>query len=91
MNNLPVVSCERIGAVALIELHRASAANGMNQQLLDELLDAATSSANDASVRAVVLTATGRFFCAGGDVRAMAEFGPERGAQTDLAPEKRTP
>lgn len=82
MKASPVVSCERAGTVALIELRRASAANGMNQQLLDELLDAATSSANDATVRAVVLTATGRFFCAGGDVRAMAEFGSDRGANT---------
>lgn len=77
-----VVSCECTGAVAVIELQRPTAANGMNQQLLDELCAAAAACAGNAAVRAVVLTAAGRFFSAGGDVRAMAEFGADRDAKT---------
>ncbi len=35
----------------------------------------------DVSVKAVVLTANGKFFCAGGDLREMAGFGDQGGVQ----------
>ena len=82
MSTANLVGSERVGAVAVIELRRQSAANGLDQQMLDELSDAATACATDPAVRVVVLTAAGRFFCAGGDVRAMADFGSDRGAKT---------
>ena len=70
---------ERRGAVALLSLDRAGVANTLNPQLARELADAAAACDADKSVRAVVLTGSGRFFCAGGDVKAMAGFGEATG------------
>jgi len=66
---------ERRGAIALLTLDRAGEANTLNPELARELADAAAACDADKSVRAVVLTGSGRFFCAGGDVKAMAGFG----------------
>ena len=70
---------ERRGAVALLTLDRAGEANTLNPQLARELADAAAACDADKSVRAVVLSGSGRFFCAGGDVKAMAGFGEATG------------
>lgn len=52
--------------VTTITLHRPAAANTMNARMVRELADAALHAAHgDAKV--VVLTGSGRFFCAGGD------------------------
>lgn len=57
------------GRITRITLNRPDAANGLNDALCAELADAATRCA-DAKV--VLLTGAGRFFCAGGDLKAMA-------------------
>ena len=59
------------GAVARIELNRPEAANGMNDAMTRELA-AVARRCDVPEVKAVVLTATGRFFCAGGDLKAVA-------------------
>jgi 2-(1,2-epoxy-1,2-dihydrophenyl)acetyl-CoA isomerase len=56
--------------VATITLNRPDAANSLNHELSSEMLDAIIRSEEDSSVRALVLTATGRFFCAGADLRS---------------------
>ncbi|NMD57268.1 MULTISPECIES: enoyl-CoA hydratase/isomerase family protein [Tsukamurella] len=68
--------------VATITLRRPDAANALNQPLADALVDATRAIAVDATVRVVVLRAEGRFFCAGGDVRAMVAA-EDRGAMLD--------
>jgi 2-(1,2-epoxy-1,2-dihydrophenyl)acetyl-CoA isomerase len=60
------------GPVATITLHRPDAANSLNQQMGDDLLAAANHCASNAAIRAVILTAEGRMFCAGGDVGGFA-------------------
>lgn len=72
---------ERRGAIALITLDRAGEANTLAPALARELAGAAALCDSDSSVRAVVLTGSGRFFCAGGDVKAMAGFGDAVGAR----------
>lgn len=62
--------------VARIVLNRPDKGNAIDQDMADRLLDAAITCANDASIRCVVLTGSGRLFCAGGDV---AEFGTPGG------------
>jgi 2-(1,2-epoxy-1,2-dihydrophenyl)acetyl-CoA isomerase len=62
---------EQSGPVARITLDRPDAANGMNDTMTRELADAAARCDTPAT-RAVVLTGAGRFFCAGGDLKAMA-------------------
>jgi 2-(1,2-epoxy-1,2-dihydrophenyl)acetyl-CoA isomerase len=63
--------------VATITLAREKAANALNLPLCEELADAALAAQEDASVRAVVLAAQGRIFCAGGDLSAFADAADE--------------
>jgi 2-(1,2-epoxy-1,2-dihydrophenyl)acetyl-CoA isomerase len=59
------------GPVTSIILDRPDAANGMNDTLTRELAEAAALCATDAT-KVVTITGAGRFFCAGGDLKAMA-------------------
>ena len=54
--------------VALIELNRPEVMNAINNQLSFEVYTAFKQVEQDASVRAVVLTGTGRAFCSGQDL-----------------------
>jgi 2-(1,2-epoxy-1,2-dihydrophenyl)acetyl-CoA isomerase len=60
---------ERDG-VAQITLNRPDAANTLNHALSTELLDALIRAEENTAVRALVITATGRFFCAGADLKS---------------------
>ena len=62
-------------AVATITLNRPEAMNTMSPDLLKETVEALESAASDKDVRAVILTGTGRAFCAGGDLQGMAAGG----------------
>ena len=66
----PTVLHEVDGRVATVWLNRPDRANTLNEQLLRELRDTMTDLANDDAVRAIVLTARGRHFCGGADLRA---------------------
>lgn len=66
---------ERTGAVAIIKLNRPDGANGLSRQMALELGQVANLCDTDPTIRAVLLTGVGRFFCAGGDVKAMATAG----------------
>ena len=59
--------------VAVLTLNRPERLNAMSGAMLDGLLDALPRLAEDGAVGVVVLTGAGRGFCAGGDVKAMAE------------------
>lgn len=61
--------------IARIELHRPDAANALDDAMASALADTAIRCDEDPSIRAVLLTGSGRFFCAGGDLRAFAEAG----------------
>ncbi len=64
----------------VITLNRPDAANGINAAMARELADVAADCDRDPSIKAVVLTATGRFFCAGGDVKEMSGHGADTAA-----------
>lgn len=59
--------------VAHIELHRPEAANALDLTLATELRTAAEQAAADDEVRAVVLSGSGKRFCAGGDIGSFAD------------------
>jgi len=67
--------------VATLTLNRPDRLNAMSGAMLDALLDALSRLAEDGSVGVVIVTGAGRGFCAGGDVKAMAE-GREFGGDT---------
>ncbi|HEV8441412.1 MAG TPA: enoyl-CoA hydratase [Methylomirabilota bacterium] len=67
--------------VAVLTLNRPERLNAMSPAMLDGLLEALPRLADDREVGVVVLTGAGRGFCAGGDVKAMAE-GSEMGGAT---------
>lgn len=57
--------------LATIVLNRPNDANGLTLEMATELAEAAKLVSSDDSVKAVVITGEGRFFCAGGDVASM--------------------
>ena len=67
--------------VAVLTLNRPDRLNAMSRPMLDALLEALPRLADDPEIGVVVLAGAGRGFCAGGDVKAMAE-GTELGGQT---------
>ena len=59
--------------VAVLTLNRPDRLNALSGPMLTALLEALPRLADDPEVGVVVLTGAGRGFCAGGDVKAMAE------------------
>lgn len=80
--------------VATIVLDRPEHLNTMSRPLLDQAVAALESAAEDEGVRAVILTGTGRAFCAGGDLQGFARResdgegerpgGPGHGLEADV-------
>jgi len=66
--------------VAHITLDRPEAANSIDLRMGKELLQASIACGSDPSVRAVLLSARGKVFCAGGDLGSFASSGGDVGA-----------
>jgi len=62
---------ENDGPVAVLTLNRPAARNSLSEALLGALAEALTVIAEDNSVRAVVLAASGSAFCAGHDLKEL--------------------
>src|SRR2546425_465077 len=67
--------------VAVLTMNRPDRLNALSGPMLDVMLEALPRLAESAEAAVVVLTGPGRAFCAGGDVKAMAE-GREFGGTT---------
>ncbi|MCP3984978.1 MAG: enoyl-CoA hydratase [bacterium] len=67
------VQLEQDGAVALLSLDRPDVLNAMNADLIDDLRSALRVVGDDLRLRALVVTGTGRAFCAGADLGAGVE------------------
>ncbi len=63
---------ERDG-VAVLTMNRPDRLNALSGEMLEALVDNCQRLANDRSIGCVVITGAGRGFCAGGDVKSMAE------------------
>lgn len=68
------VRSTREGAVATITLNRPESMNSLDTATKESLLGALRSAAEDAEVRAVVLTGQGRGFCVGQDLKEHIEL-----------------
>jgi 2-(1,2-epoxy-1,2-dihydrophenyl)acetyl-CoA isomerase len=68
------VKVERHDAVAVIRLDDPSCLNALSPEIKAGLESNVPKVLADASIRAIVLTGTGKAFCAGGDIRAMQDL-----------------
>jgi len=62
--------------VLTLTLNRPERLNALSWEMCDRLQRALNRTAEDRSIGAIVITGAGRAFCAGGDVKAMAEADP---------------
>jgi len=69
-----LVQYRREGSVAIIRLNRPERLNALTDPMREGLADRFVQANRDADVRAVVLCAAGRAFCASGDVSTMGDF-----------------
>jgi len=67
------VKVERAGAVAILRLDDPSTLNALSPAIKEGLAAQVPLLLADADVRAIVLTGTGKSFCAGGDIRTMTD------------------
>lgn len=67
------VKTERHGAVAVLRLDDPSAMNALSPAVKAGMQTQVPKLIEDAGVRAIVLTGTGKSFCAGGDIRSMQD------------------
>jgi 2-(1,2-epoxy-1,2-dihydrophenyl)acetyl-CoA isomerase len=65
--------------VATITLNRPDSANGMNLQMGDDITSVMKNIQESDAVRAIIITGNGKFFSAGGDLKAFAGYGDEIG------------
>lgn len=80
METFETIEFERNDSIVSIRLNRPDAANGMNTRMAAELKQAAMRCDSDTRLKAVVLSASGRFFCAGGDIKEFAAQGDAIGS-----------
>lgn len=67
------VLIERNGEIAIVRLHRPDRLNAFTDDMCEAIIAAFDETDSDDTVRAVVLTGTGRAFCAGADLAAGAD------------------
>ena len=75
MHEYKTLLWEQADGIATITLNRPDAANSLNLEMAHELMLAAMRCDEDKDIRAVVLTASGKMFCAGGDVMSFQNAG----------------
>src|SRR4030095_12916149 len=75
--NLGTVAYAAKGGIARVELNRPHALNAISPDLLEDLDRVCGLIEADPALRVVTLTAAGRAFCAGADLKAVRELSPD--------------
>jgi enoyl-CoA hydratase/carnithine racemase len=70
---MAVVERERRGAVEIVRINRPEAKNAISPEVSREMAEALDAIESDPEVRAVVVTGTGDVFCAGADLKVVAQ------------------
>lgn len=73
-------------AIAFIQFNLPQTMNALESKLVEELSDATINIAHDEGVKAVVLTGSGKAFCAGGDLHRLADGFDSLGGYNYLKP-----
>ena len=69
---MSVLQLTRSGAAAVLTMNRPAARNALDLELRNAFAAMLPEVRDDASIKAVILTGAGGYFCAGGDIRGMA-------------------
>ncbi len=77
MNTYETLLVEQNGGVLEVTLNRPDKFNALNTQVSDELVAVCNHTAEDASIRCILLTGAGRGFCAGQDLAEVAGRGDD--------------
>lgn len=78
----PIIT-EIQNGVARITLSAPDKGNPLSVEMAESLRDAVQAAASDTSVRCILLTGSGRFFCVGGDIASMVSAGDRIGELID--------
>ncbi len=78
--NFETLTFDIANNVATITLNRPDDANALDARMADELFEVSVLCGSDPEVRAVIWTANGKMFCAGGDLRDMHDQGDKKPA-----------
>jgi enoyl-CoA hydratase/carnithine racemase len=73
MSDASVLTWERDGPVVVLALNRPETRNMISAELTDAIVEACASIQADISIKCAILTANGKVFCAGGNLKAMRE------------------
>ncbi len=79
-HNFETLTLDHSNGLVTITLNRADAANSINLKMAEELAKAAIICDSSRDVRAVLLTAKGKMFSAGGDLPSFIDAGDDAGA-----------
>lgn len=71
----PLVRIERKNRVAVVTLASPETGNALSVEMAEAIRSSVREAADDVTVKAVLLTAAGRFFCVGGDVKSIGQAG----------------
>jgi enoyl-CoA hydratase/carnithine racemase len=74
MKEYETIIYEKKNGVVTITLNRPKAMNSLNMQLLAELREVLVDAQEDAAVRVIVITAKGKAFCTGADLKMVNEW-----------------
>jgi len=77
MRTYECLSFDVADGIATICLNRPDAANSLNRTMARELMAVSIECAENRGIRAVILTGSGAFFCAGGDLKSFQAVGAE--------------
>ncbi len=72
---------QREGSVAIVTLNRPERLNAINAKLSAELEDLVDELADDDQIRVAIITGAGRGFCAGADIKEMADASAQQSSQ----------
>ena len=74
------IIARKTGSAGRITLNRPKALNALNQSMVDALIETLAAWRDDAAVKAVVIDGEGeKGFCAGGDIKMLADSGKDGG------------
>lgn len=79
--NFAAITFSVEGGVARIGLNRPDAGNALNADLARELSEAALRCDNDPGIGSVLISAKGKMFCAGGDLKFFSKLGDQTGSK----------